>query len=72
MSRNGEVLDRSGSCAVITFIVDDICYIANVGDSRAIMSKNRGKEIVELTNDHKPNNPNEKRRIIESGGKVYQ
>ena len=49
-----------------------MCYIANVGDSRAIMSKNSGKEIVEITNDHKPNNANEKKRIIEGGGKVYQ
>jgi serine/threonine protein phosphatase PrpC len=52
--------------------VDDICYIANVGDSRAVMSKNGGKDIVELTTDHKPNHPNEKKRITESGGKVYQ
>jgi protein phosphatase 2C family protein 2/3 len=72
MSRNGEVIDRSGSCAVITFIVDDICYIANVGDSRAVLSKSGGKDIIELTNDHKPNDPSEKKRIIENGGKVYQ
>lgn len=72
ITRNGEVLDRSGSCAVITLIVDDICYIANVGDSRAIMSKNTGKEIIELTEDHKPNNSNEKKRIMDNGGKVYQ
>jgi protein phosphatase 2C family protein 2/3 len=49
-----------------------MCYIANVGDSRAIMSTNGGHDIVELTNDHKPNDVNERKRIIESGGKVYQ
>jgi hypothetical protein len=49
-----------------------MCYIANVGDSRAVMSCDLGNEVRELTNDHKPNDPNEKKRIIEAGGKVYQ
>jgi protein phosphatase 2C family protein 2/3 len=31
-------IERSGSCAIITLIVDDICYVANTGDSRAVMS----------------------------------
>lgn len=30
--------DKSGSCCVVTLIVGDTCYIANVGDSRAVMS----------------------------------
>lgn len=33
-------LDRSGSCAIVTFFYGNECYIANVGDSRAIMSSN--------------------------------
>jgi len=36
------VIDRSGSCAIVILIVDKICYCANVGDSRAIMSVNGG------------------------------
>jgi protein phosphatase 2C family protein 2/3 len=27
------VIDRSGSCAIVTLIVGDMCYNANVGDS---------------------------------------
>lgn len=80
MGKNAEVLDRSGSCAVVSLIVgkinivilDNICYIANVGDSRAVLSLDGGKDVIQLTNDHKPNDPLEKKRIIEAGGKVYQ
>ena len=34
--------DRSGSCAIAILLVDDMCYVANVGDSRAIMSLKNG------------------------------
>jgi protein phosphatase PTC2/3 len=47
-------IERSGSCAIITLIVDDICYIANTGDSRAVMSAQGGKQVITLSNDHKP------------------
>lgn len=52
--------------------LDNICYVVNVGDSRAILSIDSGKELKVLSNDHKPNDPSEKKRIIEGGGKVYQ
>jgi len=32
------VREKSGSCACSVMIIDDMVYIANVGDSRAIMS----------------------------------
>ena len=32
-------LDRSGTCAICVLFVDDHVYIANVGDSRALLSK---------------------------------
>ena len=67
---NQTVLNRSGSCALILITIETKIYIANVGDSRAIMSSN--KKLKEITIDHKPNEINEKNRIIKNGGKVYQ
>ena len=72
LNKNQEIIDRSGSCATIALMIEDMCYIANVGDSRAVMSTQGGKKVIALTNDHKPNDENETKRIIENGGKVYQ
>ena len=66
-----EKSDRSGSCALVTIIFDNKIYIANIGDSRAIMSVNGGIKVKSLTNDHKPNNPKEYERAIKNGSKVY-
>lgn len=49
-----------------------MCYIANVGDSRALMSANGGQEVIPLSKDHKPSDPDEYNRIIAAGGQVYQ
>lgn len=37
-SQSLEQSDRSGSCCVVAMIVGETCYIANVGDSRAVAS----------------------------------
>ena len=66
------MLDRSGSCAIVTLFVDDVCYSANVGDSRAIMSCQGGRYTLALSRDHKPNDKDEHQRIITAGGKIYQ
>lgn len=75
------LLDRSGSCAVVALIVGDMCYIANVGDSRAVLSgyiylgntfSDGGARVYALTRDHKPTDELECKRIIEAGGQIYQ
>lgn len=66
-----EEWDTSGSCANIVLIVDKKIYVANVGDSRTIMSVEGGKKIKPLSIDHKPNNPKEYERIIKCGGGVF-
>ncbi len=72
LSKDGIVLDRSGSCAVVILIVDDMMYFANVGDSRAILSKNHGEHVIPVTVDHKPSDLDEQKRISLAGGRVYQ
>lgn len=68
----GDLIEKSGSCAVILLVVDEVCYVANVGDSRAVLSKNGGKEAVSVTEDHKPCSGPEKERIMKAGGKIYR
>jgi protein phosphatase PTC2/3 len=63
--------DRSGSCAIIVLTVEHECFIANVGDSRAIMSADAGKKLFLLSRDHRPNEPSETSRIVANGGQVY-
>ena len=64
--------DKSGSCAIIAMLIDDMCYIANVGDSRAILSSQNGSMITALSTDHKPDDPVEFSRITSNGGTIYQ
>nr|CAG4650870.1 EOG090X03VW [Simocephalus serrulatus]SVE94159.1 EOG090X03VW [Simocephalus serrulatus] len=63
---NGE--DKSGSTAVCTLISPTHFYIANCGDSRAVLCRN-GEPAVS-TMDHKPTVAAEKKRIQEAGGSV--
>lgn len=65
------LVDKSGSCALISLIINNILYAINLGDSRALYSKDGGKEYYQLTRDHKPNDSKEKARIEAAGGQVY-
>ena len=64
---------RAGTTACVGFIrgtsVNDLQIItANVGDSRAVMC--RGGKALRLSEDHKPDRKDEKRRIEGAGGSV--
>jgi protein phosphatase 2C family protein 2/3 len=37
-----------------------MCYIGNIGDSRAFMSIDKGSKIFKLSIDHKPNEEGER------------
>ena len=68
---NGKLVDKSGSCATIALIIDNILYSINLGDSRALYSRDGGKEFYQITRDHKPNDEIERKRIEKYGGKVF-
>lgn len=68
---NGD-LDISGSCAIVLIVVEDLIYIVNLGDSRAIFSQKNGEIIGELSSDHKPEKRSEKLRIENAGGRIYK
>ncbi|GLU24387.1 hypothetical protein SLE2022_403270 [Rubroshorea leprosula] len=57
-----------GSTASTAVLVGSHLYVANVGDSRTIISK-AGKAIP-LSEDHKPNRSDERERIESAGGVV--
>ena len=52
-------------------IIDDDVWIANTGDSRAVMSSMEGAKFQSLTEDHKPSEEAERKRIIKGGGQIY-
>lgn len=45
--------------------------MANLGDSRAILSQNLGERVNSLSIDHIPNCEEEKKRIFAKGGFIY-
>lgn len=58
--------DLSGCTAVCSFISPTHIFIANCGDSRAVLFDGNMPRFA--TEDHKPMNPKERKRIIEAGG----
>ena len=71
-SKKGQLLDKSGSCTISVLILDEWCFIINLGDSRGLCSFNSGNVFYQITRDHKPNDPIEKSRIEKAGGSIYK
>jgi serine/threonine protein phosphatase PrpC len=62
----------STACVGIQFIDSDAknkLWVLNVGDSRAVKC-NKSNIAEQLTQDHKPNSPEERKRIEQLGGKI--
>lgn len=60
--------DAVGSTAVVAVVTPDKIIVANCGDSRAVLCRN-GKPLP-LSSDHKPDRPDELKRIENAGGRV--
>ena len=59
----------AGCTSCVVLITSDCIYCANSGDSRAILVSKSGK-VTELSQDHKPDDPGEMKRIKAGGGFV--
>jgi len=66
----------SGTTAVTVLIRENNLWCANCGDSRALLGREIGKgsktewKSIPLSEDHKPEIPREKKRVLEHGGRV--
>ena len=70
--KNYKGIDSSGSCAIVVVVIEKRVYIANVGDSRAILSSKNGSKFYALSRDHRPGDEKEYKRILDAGGKIYK
>ncbi|XP_073303547.1 probable protein phosphatase 2C 59 [Primulina huaijiensis] len=66
-SENNQNRD-AGSTASTAILVGDRLLVANVGDSRAVIS--RGGKAIAVSRDHKPDQTDERQRIEDAGGFV--
>ncbi|KAJ8428812.1 hypothetical protein Cgig2_028017 [Carnegiea gigantea] len=60
--------DAVGSTAVVAVVTPEKIVVSNCGDSRAVLCRNG--VAIPLSVDHKPDRPDELKRIEEAGGRV--
>jgi serine/threonine protein phosphatase PrpC len=61
--------DTTGTTAVVVVATPSSLFVANAGDSRAVLGSIHG-DATPLTTDHKPVDPAERQRIEDAGGFV--
>ena len=64
--------EYSGTTAVVSHLSGKHLISAWAGDSRGVIAREHDGQLeaMELTTDHKPENPQEKKRILDSNGRV--
>ncbi|CAD8054111.1 unnamed protein product [Paramecium sonneborni] len=73
LSNCGIDITFSGTTCSLVLVSGPHLWCANIGDSRSILiqqQNNQKWKTIELSNDHKPDLPNEYKRIISSKGRV--
>ena len=68
MSLNPKEENSAGSTATTVLITPNEIYCANIGDSRTVVCRNG--TAFDLSQDHKGDMPEERKRIINAGGTV--
>ena len=68
------IKDDSGSTATMSLVIGNTIYVINLGDSRTVVYKypknKNSPQLVYASDDHKPDNPIETKRIYQAGGFV--
>ena len=64
------IITNSGCTAVVGLIHNNEIYVANSGDSRCVLAV--GGRAVQMSFDHKPDNPIESQRISRAGGYIVE
>ena len=73
LDREMKELKLAGGSTATVILIDDahnIIYQINLGDSRSIIYRASDGEIIAVTQDHKPNDPDEAQRVKDAGGVV--
>lgn len=63
----------SGSTVCTVFLLGNVLFCANVGDSRCVIGRYDNEKRIkplQISRDHKPDDPEEKVRILQNGGRV--
>jgi len=71
----GNIAKHTGCTSVVVLVTKDAFYCANAGDSRSVLARkqpNGSLEVIALSDDHKPDNLDEKKRIEAAGGFVEE
>lgn len=60
--------ERSGSTAIAALVSPSRIFVANCGDSRALLVREVGASTIALSMDHKPDAPSERARLAGNAG----
>ncbi|KAF2325007.1 hypothetical protein GH714_022363 [Hevea brasiliensis] len=68
LADDSSVSSSSGTTALTAFVFGRLLMVANVGDCRAVLC--RKGEAIDMSQDHRPVYPSERRRVEELGGYI--
>lgn len=71
-NRDDNIAQFTGCTATVVLVTKTDYWCANAGDSRSIIARSGQNLMADLSFDHKPDNEDEKKRIMAAGGFVEE